>query len=407
MKGIDKYQFFTLLLSIAVVLSLIYFIYSIFTGEFGKIVVKIDVANRENSKAVINNVSYDVPVNITDIKPNTELNIEILGQENTFVSKYLPATNTALIIKRDLGVSNAFSSGQSIWYQKIGGDNSAINIVSENSVEVEVYIDDQFIGVTPLYIEESTLATKNDENKYVISFRQDGYEEQTVKVKLLKGHSLDISVNMFLIPIPNNIGLLNQLPDGVYFLDFTNNQDLNSANKKEWAKAINYWFKTRGDFISGNIRLNEIAYFIDNEGKIYNNSGNEVSNTDIKLEKDDKIVYLGNANESGVNKLAEESLKKFFDGKELSGSTIKVFITPNSVGFLRVREQPSTGSKELTKVETNASYPFVEEDQGWYKIEYESGKQGWVSGIYSELINDNVSDNNINNGDVQSDESGI
>ena len=392
MKGIDKYQFFTLLLSIAVVISLVYFIYSIFTGEFGQVVVKIDVANRENSKAVINGISYDVPVNINDVVPNTELNIEVLGQENTFVSKYLPATNTALVIKRDLGVSNSFSSGQSIWYQKIGGGDSAINVVSENNVEIEIFIDDQFIGKTPLFIDENTIPTKNDERTYLLSFRHDGYEEQTVKVRLLDGHSLNISVNMFLIPVPKDIGLLNQLPDGVYFLDFTNNQELSNANKKEWAKAINYWFKTRGDFISGNIKLSEIAYFIDNEGRIYNNVGNEVSNNDIKLEKDDKIVYLGNANESGVNKFAQESLKKFFNDIDITESTAMVMITPNSVGFLRVREQPTTTSKELTKVETGTSFPLLEESKGWYKIEFDDGKQGWVSGIYSEIISDNSSD---------------
>ncbi|MCA9747763.1 MAG: SH3 domain-containing protein, partial [Romboutsia sp.] len=222
-----------------------------------------------------------------------------------------------------------------------------------------------------------------------LSFRKDGYEEQTVKVKVLDGHTLNISINMFLIPIPSDIGLLNQLPDGVYFLDFTNNQDLNTVNKKDWAKAINYWFRTRGDFISGNIRLSEIAYFIDNEGKVYNSSGNEISSDNAKLQKEDKIVYLGNATESGVTELAQSSLKKFFN-TDLTEPSVKVFITPNNVGFLRVREAPTTNSKELTKVDTNLSFPLLDEQQGWYQIEFEEGKTGWVSGIYSELVGDNT-----------------
>lgn len=386
MKGIDKYQLVTFVLSLSVLVSLGYFIYSIYTGEFGKITLRIDVANDNNAKAIVNTISYDVPVSISDFEPNTLLDVKVIGKDNEFSGKYQAATNTAIVLKRDLGVSDDFSSGQSIWYEKENRNIKSLNIRSENNTSFDVYIDEQFIGTTPVYLEESSIPTKNDDSQYSISFRQEGHEEQSVKVELLENHSLNISVNMFLVPIPRDIGLLNSLPDGVFFLDFTNNQILNSSNKQDWAKAINYWFETRGDFISGNIRLSQIAYFIDNQGIVYNAAGSIVNNSDLRLVRDDKIVYLGDATETGVSESAEKALGDFFDSDILSESVTTVLITPNSVGFLRVREQPTTSSKELAKVEINNSYPFIDEDKGWFKIEYVEGKEGWVSGIYSEKI---------------------
>ena len=65
---------------------------------------------------------------------------------------------------------------------------------------------------------------------------------------------------------------------------------------------------------------------------------------------------------------------------------IKVKETPT--GFLRVRGEPSiqTG-KEVAKINPGEMYSYLEEEEnGWYKIEYEKGEEGWVSGTYAELI---------------------
>lgn len=65
---------------------------------------------------------------------------------------------------------------------------------------------------------------------------------------------------------------------------------------------------------------------------------------------------------------------------------IRVKSTPN--GWLRVREKPSTeDSAELTKIHDGEMYPYLEEEEnGWYKIEYETDEEGWVSGVYVELV---------------------
>ena len=53
-------------------------------------------------------------------------------------------------------------------------------------------------------------------------------------------------------------------------------------------------------------------------------------------------------------------------------------------GWVRVRSEPSTSGEELAKVNDGEQFPLVDEQSGWYKITYETGKNGWISGKYAE-----------------------
>lgn len=61
---------------------------------------------------------------------------------------------------------------------------------------------------------------------------------------------------------------------------------------------------------------------------------------------------------------------------------VEILDTP--VGFLRVRKEPSTSSEELARVNPGEFYSLLDEESGWYKIEYEDAKEGWVSSQYAE-----------------------
>ena len=64
---------------------------------------------------------------------------------------------------------------------------------------------------------------------------------------------------------------------------------------------------------------------------------------------------------------------------------VKVKETPT--GFLRVRMGPSTSATEAAQIKPGEMYPYLdEEENGWLKIEYETDKEGWVSGVYVDLI---------------------
>lgn len=66
----------------------------------------------------------------------------------------------------------------------------------------------------------------------------------------------------------------------------------------------------------------------------------------------------------------------------------KIEILSTPVGFLRVREEPSTLGKEIGQVEPGETYKLTDEDEktGWFKIEFEEGKEGWVSNTYARKL---------------------
>lgn len=65
-----------------------------------------------------------------------------------------------------------------------------------------------------------------------------------------------------------------------------------------------------------------------------------------------------------------------------------VVIKNPGTGWLRVHSEPAGGTEnEVAKVDSGDKYPFIEKnDSGWFKIEYEPGQEGWVSGQYAELL---------------------
>lgn len=64
---------------------------------------------------------------------------------------------------------------------------------------------------------------------------------------------------------------------------------------------------------------------------------------------------------------------------------IKVKETPT--GFLRVRMGPSTSATEAAQIKPGEMYPYLdEEEDGWLKIEYKEDEEGWVSGVYVDLV---------------------
>lgn len=77
-------------------------------------------------------------------------------------------------------------------------------------------------------------------------------------------------------------------------------------------------------------------------------------------------------------------------GSESESDTIptpsisKVLILSTPTGFLRVREDASTGSREIGRVSPGEKYDLTEEGNGWFKIKLKDGKEGWVSAQYAQ-----------------------
>jgi hypothetical protein len=66
-----------------------------------------------------------------------------------------------------------------------------------------------------------------------------------------------------------------------------------------------------------------------------------------------------------------------------NGKTIT--IRESELGYLRVREKPTSSSDEIGQVKPGQEFSVLEEDNGWYKIEYAPGETGWVSSLYVKV----------------------
>lgn len=66
---------------------------------------------------------------------------------------------------------------------------------------------------------------------------------------------------------------------------------------------------------------------------------------------------------------------------QISEKQTLILILSTPTGFLRVRSQAGTGGVEVGQIKPGQKFPFIDEDTatGWFKIEYEKGKNGWVS----------------------------
>ena len=62
----------------------------------------------------------------------------------------------------------------------------------------------------------------------------------------------------------------------------------------------------------------------------------------------------------------------------------KVLILNTPTGFLRVREEASIASKEITQVKPRESYNLLDEKTGWYKIKVDDKTSGWISSQYAK-----------------------
>lgn len=66
-----------------------------------------------------------------------------------------------------------------------------------------------------------------------------------------------------------------------------------------------------------------------------------------------------------------------------------VEIQTTTTGWLRVRTSADSASAELAKLDVGTKVPYLNETaSGWLKVEYEKGKEGWVSGQFAMVHNE-------------------
>lgn len=85
-----------------------------------------------------------------------------------------------------------------------------------------------------------------------------------------------------------------------------------------------------------------------------------------------------------VAKKKEANKKASDEKKKIAGGI--VVIQPTDTGWLRVRSAPSLDASESAKIDVGTQAPFFTQENGWYEIEYEEGKRGWISADYAAIV---------------------
>jgi hypothetical protein len=396
MRKPDVYQIIIVILIIAIVTSLALFMLNLFRGKAGKAAVSVDVSGGKANVLINNEQAGETPVYKEGIYAK-EIQIDINGSISSYSTKIKPSAGTLAFIKRDLGAGDSFSSGQNMWFEKIGGTQPFVNVTTPKLEEVSVIVDGVEMGKTPVRFSAKDLLTQKEDHKYVIKLSKSGYEDQTTEVKLKEGYELNIAADLFLNPIPDAVSSLTGAPQGVGIYNLSDVSDPSFTDKKKWAAAVNYWLETRGEVTWSTNKISKVNYFFDDSGKVYNEQGNEIMPQDVNLESGVIAAYLGNQQTKDLSQEAKTVFAQITGtelaaggqtGNETPTTAKSLKIKPNTLGFLRVRSGAGTTNAEISQVNVGSEFVIKAEQSGWYKIEYEQGKEGWVNGStqYVEVI---------------------
>ncbi len=400
MKKPDLYQIVIILLIVAILVALGLFIYNLTRGKVGKAALSVDVVY-DKAKVLLDGQDIgETPVYKESIMAK-QMQIDVNGANGSYSTSIKPTAGTLAHIKRDLGVGGVFSSGMNLWFEKIGGTESSIQVISPDVESVSVVVDGVEMGKTPVKFSVKDLLSQSEDGKYSIKLTKEGYEDQIADVKIKEGYELVIKADMFLKPLPLQVGKIESGIDGAVILNLSNVSNPAFQDKQLWAKAINYWISTRPDANLGNdvnAKIEKFNYFVDDSGKVYNESGNEIKPDEAKLQSGMFTAYLGSSQSVDPTNEAKTTLSVMTGnevestegpaatGTEDTKKSIK--IKTNALGYLRVRAGAGQTNAEVGKAEIGRTYAVKAEQNGWYKIEYETGKEGWVSGNaqYVEVV---------------------
>lgn len=70
--------------------------------------------------------------------------------------------------------------------------------------------------------------------------------------------------------------------------------------------------------------------------------------------------------------------------KEKTPIVIKIVITKTPTGWLNVRNGPGTSYTKIARIHPGEEYVFIEESGGWYKIQIDALKTGWITSQYAK-----------------------
>lgn len=309
----------------------------------------------------------NTPYDSEDIRAG-EHSVRVKNQTTTYDVALTFMPNSEVVLNRDLGVSDVFSSGQNFWIEK-ADLGTVLSIVSEPA-GAKVYVDNTEVGSTPYSTGDLS------DGEYDLRVEKSGFEAQTARIKIQKGFKLNVVLKLFPLAVPANVNLLEGA-DGLF--DVHSGEAMVTSSAPDWVRAIIYWNRTRGINLSGAGVNKDLVfdYFVDYTGRIYDRTGADVTGV-TDLGEVTRGAYLRKISDgpgiSDVAKTALESLSAVVGKK----ATIK----ETGTGWLNVRSKPGLTGEILQKVNVGETFSVLEEQAGWVKIKVSTEVEGWVSATY-------------------------
>lgn len=119
------------------------------------------------------------------------------------------------------------------------------------------------------------------------------------------------------------------------------------------------------------------------------------SDHDLRLTRDgykDKVIRVKTAPGFRLNTTVTLGVNADLSGSpiasisatpSMAAKPTKVLILNTPTGFLRVREDSSINSPEITQVKPGETYELIEETEDWLEIKLADGTSGWISSAYA------------------------
>ncbi len=355
---------------VAVIFFGISFIKNI-SGLSGKSDLTVEVLNGDGEVFLNDETLGSTPLKNISVKAGeNRVKVKNDSAEYDVSLNFLP--NSEIVLKRDLGVSKLFSSGQNFWLEKSDSD-TVLSVISEPS-GAKVYIDGTEVGTTPY---SSNSLTAGD---YDFRIEQSNYEAQVARIAITEGHKLNVSVTLFPLPVSANVSLLED-SDTLY--DVSSDNLSITSDVSSWVKAILYWNKTRGISLSGAGVNKDVVFdfYLDYMGNIYDKDGNKLAVSDVAVIQDARRgAYLRKTSDGPG--LSDAAKTVFLSLGEVGTVGKQATVLDTGLGWLRVRDEPGLDGTEITRVNVGDVFSVLEETPGWVKIKVSDTVEGWVSDSY-------------------------
>ncbi len=340
----------------------------------GKSQLKADNIYQEAEVYLDNDLLGKTPYESKEIKAG-EHKVTVKTADRQYEATLNFAPNTQVVVKRDLGISENFSSGQNYWIEKTNSQ-TVLSITSEPT-GASIFIDNTEVGKTPF--SSSTLTA----GEYDLRVESPQYEGQSARIKIQKGYNLNIAVKLFPTPAPAKIIAFE---GSANLFDASSSNSIVTADVQNWARALVYWNKTRGVNLA-DLGVNKepvFDFFVDFKGDLYAKDGQVISTAaqDEQLKGVVRGAYLGRTSDgAGLTNEAKEAYLNL--STKTLGKMAKIIET--GTGWLRVRDTAGLGGIEVAKVNVGTEYSVLEEQTEWVKIKVSDTLEGWVSKTYVDI----------------------